>query len=55
MQNIVETVVENLFSKRPEVQDLARTELLNNPNLKEKLSKLNHPEIQRLLAAQKAQ
>ena len=51
MQSIVETVIENLFNKKPEIRELARTELFNNTELKEKLSKLKHPEIQKLLEA----
>jgi site-specific recombinase XerD len=52
IQSIVETTVENLFNKKPELQELAKREMLANPDLKKKLSLIKNPEIQKLLAAQ---
>jgi len=49
IQNIVETTVENLFNKKPELQELAKQEILTNQNLKEKLLQIKNPEILKLL------
>jgi site-specific recombinase XerD len=53
MQSIVETTVERLFNKRPELQELAKQEMLADPDLKEKLLLIKNPEIQKLLAVNK--
>jgi hypothetical protein len=52
IQSIVETTVERLFNKRPELKELAKQEMLDNPDLKKKLSLIKNPEIQKLLDMQ---
>jgi len=49
MQTIVETAIENLFNKKPELQELAKQEMMSDPILKEKLLMIKNPEIRGLL------
>ena len=52
MQTIVETAVENLFNKKPELQELAKQEIMTDPILKEKLLMIKNPDIRKLLDMQ---